>query len=553
MLAWFLRKLRKLRDCLRALLRPARPLCLALVHADGDMRAQIYRARHAIYAAELGQYPRTPEGALSDDTDAYNAYVVATRGRALLGFVAVTPPGQRKGFEKHGVTPVEEGSYEVRLLSVLPGCRGQGVGKALMYAAMRYVEACGGTHIEAMARQEVLPLYLRVGLRPVPDATPVRVGSVGYVHVHAPVSDILHRPPAGVDWRLPFPVATTVACAHGGRGLEGLDPRGINADVLDAWFPPAPSVVREFVEHASDIHVTPPAQPAELARLLSSAKHLPEQCFVFGAGSSDLIYRCLFAWLTPASRVLVLSPTYAEYAHVLRAIGCSVTEWPVDAAYRMCADTAPAGQWDLVVACNPNSPTGVLHEDVPGLLSRWGPHTRVWVDETYMEYAGMQHSVEPLVMTHPNLVVCKSLSKAYALSGVRVGYVCAHPAQLDGIRARTPPWIVSRVALRAAAEALRCGFYYAKRYEQTQALRTQLAQWLQARGWGVVPRSCANFVMCRPPPGHAAADVVERCAARNLYIRLVDDRHVRIAVKDPDTAEIMCAVLDAVAGDAGQR
>lgn len=536
---------RRLHDaCLRMFL-PAAPVALDLVHKEGETRAEIYRARHSIYSRELGQYPISPEGALSDYTDAYNVYVTATGGRALQGFVAVTPPGDRKAFQKHGITAVHDDSYEIRLLSVLPGYRGRGLSEALMYAAMRYVEACGGQHIEAMARQEVLPLYLRVGMRPVPGAA-VQVGSVQYVHVHAHVSDILHRPPTRVEWRLPFPVATTAPCAHGGKGLEALDPEGINADVLDAWFPPAPSVVREFVEHASDIHVTPPAQPAELARILSSAKKLPQQCFVFGAGSSDLIYRCLFAWLTPASRVLVLSPTYAEYAHVLRAIGCSVTEWRVDGAYRMCPDTAPAGQWDLVVACNPNSPTGILHENVQGLLAHWGPNTRVWVDETYMEYAGTEHSVEPHVMTNPNLVVCKSLSKAYALSGVRVGYVCAHPAQLDGIRARTPPWIVSRVALRAATEALRSTFYYARRYEQTHALRKHLVQWLQAHAWQVVHGSCANFVMCKPPPGHTAADIVERCAARKLYIRLVDDRHVRIAVKDPDTAEVMCSVLDAV-------
>lgn len=547
-IVWFLA--RRLHDAYLRVSLPAlaTPVRLELVHNDEGARADISRARHAIYAKELMQYACRRAGVLSDYTDAYNTYVVARQGDALAGFVAITPPGHRKAFRKHGIVPVKDDSYEVRLLSVLPGYRGQGLGGALMYAALRYVEASGGRHVEAVARHETLPLYLRFGMRPA-SLTMVEVGGVKYMHVHAAIGDLsplAHLHPGRVAWDLPFPLATPQPCALGGKGLDTHEPDGIDADVLDAWFPPAPSVVRGVAGHASDVHVAPPVQPTELAALLSSTKKLPKECFVFGAGLSDLVYRCFFAWLTPTSRVLLLAPTCAVYAHVLRAIGCSVTEWQLDSTHRICQDTVPAGQWDLVVMCNPNNPTGIVHEHGLGLLTWWGPKTRVWVDETYMEYAGLEHSVEPHVMSHPNLVVGKSLSKAYALSGVRVGYVCAHPAQLDGIRARSPPWLLSRVALRAAVEALRCPFYYAQRYEQTHALRKQLAHWLQAHGWEVVAGSRANFVMCRPPHGHAAADVVRACAARKLYVRLIDGGHLRIAVKGPETLETLLAVLKSV-------
>lgn len=519
---------------------------LELVHDDDDARQQIYKARHAIYAEELQQYPSTRTGALSDYTDAYNVYIAAKKGRLLQGFVAITPPGHRKGFQKHGVVPVKDDSHEVRLLSVLQGCRGQGVSSALMYAALRYVEASGGKHIEAMARREVLPLYMRIGMRPVSQAV-IQVGDVTYTHLCGHVDAIMRRHPKGMVWGLPFPMDAPLPCTHGGKGLDVLDPEGINADVLDAWFPPAPSVVRNFVNHTSDIHITPPANPTELVDTLSSSKNLPSRCFVLGTGSSDLIYRCLFAWLTPASKVLLLSPTYAEYQHVLHTIGCSVTEWKLDDNHRVQTDTIPAGQFDLVVMCNPNSPTGILHENMIDLLHKFPSKTRVWVDETYMEYAGMEHSVEPLVMTLPNLVVCTSMSKAYALSGLRVGYVCAHPTLLDGIRGRSPPWMVSRVAQRAATEALKCKFYYAERYKQTHALRKQLALWLDDRGWKVVNGSCANFVMCTPPAGHTVDAVVKKCAAQKLYIRKVDETYVRIAIKDPETVETMQQILDVAA------
>lgn len=524
---------------------PTPRLALELVHDDDDTRQQIYRARHAIYAQELRQYPCTRAGTLSDYTDAYNVYVAAKKAGLLQGFVAITPPGHRKAFQKHGVVPARDDSHEVRLLSVLQGCRGTGVSAALVYAAMRYVEASGGEHIEAMARHDVLPQCVHVGLRPVSHAV-VEVGDMKYLHLQARVKDVLRRRPKAVDWGLPFPEVAPQPCSRAGKGLDTLDPVGIGADVLDAWFPPAPSVIRTFVDHASDIHVTPPTHAKELLEALCAARTLPPRCFVLGAGSSDLIYRCFLAWLSPSSKVLLLSPTYAEYGHLLRSIGCAVTEWHVDGTHRIQTDAVPGGEFDLVVMCNPNNPTGVLYENMLDLLHKFSSKTRVWVDETFIEYAGTQHSVEPLVTTLPNLVVCKSLSTAYALSGLRAGYVCAHPTLLDGIRARTPPWTVSRVAQRAATEALKCTFYYAQRYEQTHALRRQLSTWLESRGWKVVKGSCANFVMCEPPFGHTVDAVVKACASRQLYIHRVDGTHVRIAVKGPEVLERMQQILQSV-------
>ena len=83
-----------------------------------------------------------------------------------------------------------------------------------------------------------------------------------------------------------------------------------------------------------------------------------------GAGSSDLIFLALRHWLTAASRVLILDPTYGEYAHVLeRVVGCRVERLPLRRAeqYRLDPgrlELSLAGEYDLVVLVNPNNPSG---------------------------------------------------------------------------------------------------------------------------------------------------------------------------------------------------
>jgi histidinol-phosphate/aromatic aminotransferase/cobyric acid decarboxylase-like protein/GNAT superfamily N-acetyltransferase len=532
------------------------PPRLRIHFVDPVKRGDIYRARHEVYAEELGQYPESPTGELTDSTDAYNTYIVATRAGILQGFVAITPPGHRKALEKHGAQPVDPNSYEMRLLSVLPGARGQGIASALVHAAARYIVASGGRRLEGMARLELLPMYQALGASTVCD-TIYTVGNVQYAHVVASLEDWVPTPPDDdrMVWDLPFPMHTRGACTHGGRGLESLNPAnthsGINADVLDAWFAPAPAIARELAAHVeADVKTTPPAGASELIEALSTTRGVDSRCFVLGAGSSDLIYRCFFLWLTPQSRVLLLDPTYAEYAHVLDTIGCEVVTLPLDDRWQVSSCLIPddEGPFDLVILVNPNSPTGIYCETMLDVVKQFDFRTKVWVDETYMEYAGRQHSLERHVTTHANLIICKSMSKPYALSGLRVGYVCAHPMQLDTIRQRTPPWTVSRPAQRAAVLALEDESYYLEMYDKTHQIRESFIEWLDARGFEVVKGARANFVMCRPPAGVSARTVREVCARHHVHIRLVDDEWLRIAVTAPEVMPFVLTALDTAIG-----
>jgi histidinol-phosphate/aromatic aminotransferase/cobyric acid decarboxylase-like protein len=359
-------------------------------------------------------------------------------------------------------------------------------------------------------------------------------------------------------------------CFHGGAFFEAIGPdfdhlsrrhEIINADVLDAWFPPSPRVLRALRDDLGWLlRTSPPASAAGLVSTIARARDLPEECVLPAGGSSDLIFLALREWLTPASRVLLLDPTYGEYAHVLeRVIGCQVERFILrrDEAYAVNLELLAhrlAEPFDLVILVNPNNPTGrhVPRHDLESLLRCIPTETRVWIDEAYLDYVGAAESLENFAAHSRHVVVCKSMSKVYALSGARAAYLCASPDVVAELRAVTPPWAVSLPGQVAAVRALQDPEYYAARYAETRRLRERLEADLAAfPGWEIVP-GCANFVLCHlPEDGPEAAKIAQRCRSRGLFLRdagvmgrQLGGYALRFAVKDAATHQQMMKILE---------
>ena len=537
-------------------------------------RRTIYRLRHQVYALELGQHAACPEAELTDALDGHNEYLTASVNGQLVGFVSLTPPGRRYSIDKYMARedlafPVDDGLWEVRLLTVLDPWRGGPVAALLMYAALRHVEAAGGTRIVAIGRREIRDLYVKAGLEPL--GRQFRAGAVTYELMSARVTDLrrhtdrqatlLRRLADRVDWRLPAPFAAASIAYHGGAFFEAIGEqfddlsrrhRVINADVLDAWFPPAPGVLDALREHLPWlVRTSPPTQCAGMLQAIASARGLDVDGLVPAAGSSALIFLALPLWLSPSSRALILDPSYGEYAHVLEhVVGCRVTRFPLARrdGYRVDLDrlaTLLRERFDLVVLVNPNNPTGqhIGARELQQVLIGAPRETVVWIDEAYVDYVDSNASLDRWAQTTSNVVVCKSLSKGLALSGVRAAYLCGAQRLVDSLRRLTPPWAVGLPAQLAVVTALRDGPYYAGRYRETHALRDELAAGLRTGGELDVLAGTTNSVLCHlPDGGPTAAEVTARCRERNLFIRnagatsrTLGDRVLRVAVKDRDT------------------
>ncbi|MFJ2261354.1 aminotransferase class I/II-fold pyridoxal phosphate-dependent enzyme [Streptomyces sp. NPDC087844] len=565
---------------------------LQLRTATPDDLEWIFEARHRVYAQELGQHAVDPTGRLSDGLDGDNVYLVAARGPDRMGFVSVTPPWLgRYALDKYltrDELPVlnDDDLFEVRILTVEPRWRATAAAPLLMHAALRWIAARGGRKVVAMGRTDLLDMYLAVGLRRA--GRTVRSGAVTFEVLTGRVTELtqramsrygttLERLRSEVDWRLDMAFAPRPdGCEHGGASFTaiGTDFRTLHrrrqvvaADVLDAWFPPAPGVRAVLAEDPAWMARTSPPTGAEgLLSEISAARALPTETLALGAGSSDLIFRAFGHWLTPESRVLLTDPCYGEYAHVTeRVIGCRVDRfrlrreenWRIDPGRLSAA--VESGRYDLVVIVNPNNPTGrhVRAAELRSLVAAAPSRTRWWVDEAYLGYAGPSESLAGLAATSERVVVCTSLSKMYALSGMRAAYLVAEPDVAARLRRRTPPWPVSLPAQLAAVAALRDPAYYEDRWSRTHVLRSELAAALAELDPEVeVEEAVANFLtLTLPPGGPSAARLVTECRRHDVYLRdlsplspLYQGRAVRIAVKDTaENARIVAACRAALA------
>lgn len=558
--------------------------------ADQDV---IFRLRHDVYASELEQYPANPEQRLVEPADSANVYVLALAGDELAGFIGLTPPQAPRYFVERYLDASTarqvraDSPYEIRALTVRESFRRTSVAGLLMYAALRWVVSRGGENVIAMGRAETQDMYTRVGLhRSGLEFTAgsqryglmrggVAAGEVAFANAYR---RMLPRLAGLVRWELDMPFsAEPEHCAHGGRsfdaigtGFDRLDRREsiVTADVLDAWFPPADGVLTALTEDPAWLSRTsPPAQADGLIAELAKARGVQRDAIAVGAGSSDLIYRTIPRLIGPGSRVLLMQPTYGEYPHLIDKLGARTdvlrlrpeNDWTLDLDELR---QALRRGYDLVVLVNPGNPTG-RHVDADQLwevLRTAPPSTTIWIDEAYIDYVDPAQTLEPKVALAGNLIVCKTMSKAYALSGLRVGYLVASEPLAADLRRWSPSWPVALPAQIAAIRALQDPRHYRDCWQRTAYLRGVLAEGLRSAAGVQVLESEANFVLVRLPRAGMAAEVRRGCETQAVFIRDVSplspdfrDQYVRVAVKDPEPTRRIVAAFGAAIAQTSRR
>lgn len=216
-------------------------------------------------------------------------------------------------------------------------------------------------------------------------------------------------------------------------------------------------------------------------------------------GSNEVLQQLLLAFGGPGRAALGFEPTYSMYPILARGTGTAWIPGTRDDAFQLTARTAVRQVRehapDLVFLCSPNNPTGTplaletireVYDAAPGI---------VVVDEAYFEFAppGTPSAVT-LLPGRERLVVSRSMSKAFAFAGARLGYLAADPAVIDALRLVRLPYHLSAFTQAAASAALRhSGELLAVVGDITQQRDRILAE-LPSLGFSPVP-SAANFVL----------------------------------------------------------
>jgi histidinol-phosphate aminotransferase len=245
---------------------------------------------------------------------------------------------------------------------------------------------------------------------------------------------------------------------------------------------------------------------AALAAYLRSSTGCPvEPDQVWAAnGSNEVLQQLLQAFGGPGRSALGFTPAYSMHPRIAHVTGTAWTDGRRgDAATGDFDLTAPAAAAqvrdadpDVVFLCSPNNPTGTaLGLDVVEAVYAASDHAVVVVDEAYAEFAraGTPSALE-LLPGRPRLVVTRTMSKAFAFAGARLGYLAADPAVSDALRLVRLPYHLSALTQAAACAAIAHAQSLLATVEATKRERDRIVETLPALGLRPVP-SDANFVL----------------------------------------------------------
>jgi threonine-phosphate decarboxylase len=271
---------------------------------------------------------------------------------------------------------------------------------------------------------------------------------------------------------------------------------------------------------------------------------------IVGNGATELI--SLYSRSIDCTNALVVAPTYSEYARTLTREKIVVTYFYLSEADQFNFDVGSLKKsvthgCGVVVICSPNNPTGSSIgtdglADITAYAASKG--ALVFLDESFLEFdeaADKNFSFE-LAREYDNLFILRSLTKIFAVPGLRLGYAITHNRRLhENFRKMRDPWSVNVFAANAVRAVLGDGEYLARSREWIIAERSYLFERLSAISWLEVFPSAANFFLVKIKNGMTAAGIQEVLLRDNILIRDasnfigLDENFFRIAVKDRES------------------
>ena len=311
--------------------------------------------------------------------------------------------------------------------------------------------------------------------------------------------------------------------------------------------------------------------PADYRRLVEAAakRYAVEPAdLLVGAGADEVLDIAAKAFLPAGGVAIIPAPSYAMYrvlSEQRAAVVQAVPRLGAADGYAIDIDAtrAAARGASLVWLCSPNNPTALPEPDgaigtlLEGLAADAAASEQrppaVVLDEAYAEFVG--RSLAELRAEYARLVVVRTLSKAYGLAGLRVGFAIANPMTIAEMAPYRPPGSVSVVSVSVATAALEDDSATDANLERVVAERARLANALTRAGWSVGP-SVTNFLLVSFGSAERAAAVAEAMLRRGLVPRTFGPRHpladhLRLTIRD--TAEndrLIAAALEFEGGRA---
>lgn len=311
-----------------------------------------------------------------------------------------------------------------------------------------------------------------------------------------------------------------------------------------------------------DLSAYPDPHCLELREALSShlahprrrPRGVPLGQILVANGSTEIIHLLARAYLSPGDTVFLLTPTYGEYTGACRLMGAYTSCWEAKAFDRFRWDLAEAASRiaverpSLVFLCNPNNPTGVFlsREEVRPLANAAAEFGGLLViDEAYVSFVDNSWDSLDLALGN-NVVLLRSMTKDYALTGLRLGYGLASEKIVANLTAFQPDWSVNGLAQAAGIAALADTGYLPRARQAVEQAKAYLTGRLTGLGLTVHPSS-ANFLLIDVGDAASWRDNLMR---RGFFVRDCTSfglpQHIRLGIRSLNDCQRLADAMEAV-------
>jgi histidinol-phosphate aminotransferase len=301
-------------------------------------------------------------------------------------------------------------------------------------------------------------------------------------------------------------IAKLKPCTHGGIDYEELRKLNISPDdIIDfsanlnpCGFPPG---IRPLVKSVR-LSRYPDFRSMGLKQMIARRTGLSPENIIAGNGSTELIRLAATTYLDETDCALMIEPTYGEYRVACEIAGARVVVQRLSARNDFKPDIGTTLELiklnspKVIFLCNPNNPTGsyINHSEFMQILAA-RPEALVVLDEAYISFVSHPWSSLDLLYSG-NLLVVRSMTKDYAIAGLRLGYACANREIIETLSRVCPPWNVNVAAQHAGIVALQQEKFLQESCDLAFSGKQYLIESIENMGWRCLP-SRANFFLVR--------------------------------------------------------
>ncbi|MDR0840055.1 MAG: histidinol-phosphate aminotransferase family protein [Christensenellaceae bacterium] len=300
----------------------------------------------------------------------------------------------------------------------------------------------------------------------------------------------------------------------------------LKLDWNEATIPPSPKVsenIHALLEKENFYNIYPPTTNPKLLQTLAAYVGLPTENIQYCVGSDTVQEYIAKTFIAPGDPVLALGPCYDNFRLTAQANGAVVTIHEVDEEFAFDAAAFEAAIDSLnprfIYICSPNNPTGYLHP-IPYIEKLVSAYTdsMFLIDEAYWEFAGV--TAKDLVLRYPNVIVSRTMSKAFAIANFRFGYMVSSAENISRMSIVRNPKNINSFTQAAVMGVLADADYMWRYVKQVNAAREVFYKALTALPRHLKPyRSEGNFILIKCCSPQFKDGLIQYLAERNIFIR----------------------------------